>query len=124
MNTGTLGVAPQDAGVAAATLNTGQQIGGSIGTSLLNTIYASAAAHYLSGHASTIAHGRPAQSVIGMSVIHGYTAGFSVAAAIFGAGALISLVLFRRGPRNDRAGATTRPATSTVEQAIPAHATA
>src|SRR5262249_57153416 len=30
MNTGTFGVPPQDAGVASATLNTGQQIGGSI----------------------------------------------------------------------------------------------
>ena len=47
MNTGTFGVAPQDAGVASATLNTGQQIGGSIGTSLLNTVFAGAAAHYL-----------------------------------------------------------------------------
>jgi hypothetical protein len=44
MNTGTFGVAPQDAGVASATVNTGQQIGGSIGTSLLNTIFASAVA--------------------------------------------------------------------------------
>ena len=44
MNTGTFGVAPQDAGVASATLNTGQQLGGSIGTSLLNTIFASAVA--------------------------------------------------------------------------------
>ena len=52
MNTGTFGVAPQDAGVASATLNTGQQIGGSIGTSLLNTIFASAVAHYLTSHLS------------------------------------------------------------------------
>src|SRR5215831_10743584 len=50
MNTATFGVAPADAGVASATLNTGQQIGGSIGTSLLNTIFASAVAHYLTSH--------------------------------------------------------------------------
>jgi predicted MFS family arabinose efflux permease len=42
MSTGTFGVAPQDAGVASAVLNAGQQIGGSIGTSLLNTLAASA----------------------------------------------------------------------------------
>src|ERR1700678_3385206 len=36
-NTGTYGVAPRDAGVASATVNTGQQLGGSLGTSLLNT---------------------------------------------------------------------------------------
>jgi hypothetical protein len=50
MNTGTYGVAPQDAGVASATLNTGQQIGGSIGTSLLTTPAASATASYLTAH--------------------------------------------------------------------------
>ena len=36
-STGTLGLAPQDAGVGSATLNTAQQVGGSIGTALLNT---------------------------------------------------------------------------------------
>ena len=38
INTGTFGVAPQDAGVASATVTVGQQLGASIGTSLLNTI--------------------------------------------------------------------------------------
>ncbi|HYB48984.1 MAG TPA: MFS transporter [Streptosporangiaceae bacterium] len=87
MNTGTFGVAPQDAGVASATLNTGQQVGGSIGTALLNTIFASAVAHYLTSHLSpaTLVHGHPAPPVTAMSLIHGYTTGFWVAAAIFGA---------------------------------------
>ena len=85
MNTGTSGVAPRDAGVASATLNTGQQIGGSVGTSLLNTIFASAVARYLASHLSpaTLVHGRPAPSLAGMSLIHGYTTAFWVAAAIF-----------------------------------------
>src|ERR1700726_5866 len=38
----TLGVAPNEAGIASAMVNTSQQVGGSIGTSLLSTIYASA----------------------------------------------------------------------------------
>jgi hypothetical protein len=40
---------------------TGQQIGGSIGISLLNTIFASAVAHYLTSHLSpaTVVHGHP-----------------------------------------------------------------
>jgi hypothetical protein len=46
-STGTLGLTPQDAGVGSATLNTGQQVGGSIGTALLNTLAASAATSYL-----------------------------------------------------------------------------
>ena len=40
INTGTFGVAPQDAGVASATVTVGQMLGGSVGTSLLNTIFA------------------------------------------------------------------------------------
>jgi EmrB/QacA subfamily drug resistance transporter len=100
MNTGTFGVAPQDTGAASATLNTGQQVGGSIGTSLLNTIFASAVARYLASHLSpaTVIHGRPAPALTEMSLIHGYTTGFWVAAAIFGAGAVICGTLLRSGP--------------------------
>src|SRR6266568_2224868 len=50
INTGTFGVAPQDAGVASATVTVGQMLGGSVGTALLNTIFASAVASYLTAH--------------------------------------------------------------------------
>ena len=53
INTGTFGVAPQDAGVASATVTVGQQLGASVGTSLLNTIFASAVASYLAAHLAT-----------------------------------------------------------------------
>src|ERR1035441_138408 len=46
-STGTLGLPPHDAGVGSATLNTTQQVGGSIGTALLNTLAAGAATAYL-----------------------------------------------------------------------------
>jgi EmrB/QacA subfamily drug resistance transporter len=122
MNTGTFGVAPQDAGVASATLNTGQQIGGSIGTSLLNTIFATVVAHYMTSHLSpaTLVHGHPAPSLIGMSLIHGYTTAFWVAAAIFGAGAVICGTLFRFGPL--RASAAAEPAMAVAQQATTASA--
>ena len=99
MNTGTFGVAPQDAGVASATLNTGQQVGGSIGTSLLNTIFAGAAAHYLTSHLNptTLVRGHAAASLTGLSLIHGYTTAFWVGAAIFAVGAVICGTLFRSG---------------------------
>jgi Major Facilitator Superfamily len=42
INTGTFGVAPQDAGEASATVTVGQMLGGSVGTALLNTIFAAA----------------------------------------------------------------------------------
>jgi EmrB/QacA subfamily drug resistance transporter len=100
MNTGTLGVAPQDAGVASATLNTGQQIGGSIGTSLLNTLFASATVHYLTSHITpaTLVHGRPSPQLVTLSLVHGYTTGFWWSAGIFAAGAIICGTLLRRGP--------------------------
>ena len=50
INTGTFGVAPRDAGVASATVTVGQQLGASIGTSLLNTIFASAVTSYITLH--------------------------------------------------------------------------
>jgi hypothetical protein len=50
INTGTFGVAPQDAGVAAAAVSVGQMLGGSVGTSPLNTIFASAVASYLTAN--------------------------------------------------------------------------
>ena len=60
INTGTFGVAPQDAGVASATVTVGQMLGGSVGTSLLNTIFASAVASYLAAHlAAARLIGRP-----------------------------------------------------------------
>jgi EmrB/QacA subfamily drug resistance transporter len=123
MNTGTFGVAPQDAGVVSATLNTGQQIGGSIGTSLLNTIFASAVAQYLTSHLSpaTLVHGHPAASLTEMSLIHGYTTGFWVAAAIFGAGAVTCGTLFRSGPLRASRSAATAPDRVAVQQATTAH---
>ena len=74
INTGTFGVAPQDAGVASATVNTGQQIGGSIGTSLLNTLAASATASYLTAHITPARGARPpGPQLVGLALVHGYT---------------------------------------------------
>ncbi len=53
-NTATFGVEPRDAGIASASAQAGQQLGGSIGTALLNTVAASAVTSYLVGHL----HGR------------------------------------------------------------------
>lgn len=50
MSLATLGVEPRDAGVASAMVNTSQQVGGAIGTALLNTIAASATTSYIADH--------------------------------------------------------------------------
>ncbi len=100
INTATFGVPPQDAGVASATVNTGQQLGGSIGTSLLNSIFATATAAYVAAHIgpATLVHGRPSPQLIGLAAIHGYTTGFWWSAAIFAGGAIVGGTLMRWGP--------------------------
>ncbi|KQV03281.1 MULTISPECIES: MFS transporter [unclassified Kitasatospora] len=52
MSLATYGVEPRDAGVASAMVNTSQQVGGAIGTALLNTIAASAGTAYVASHAA------------------------------------------------------------------------
>jgi len=93
-NTGTFGVAPRDAGVASASANTGQQLGGSIGTALLNTIAASATTSYLASHA----HGRPSALLVHLALLHSYTTVFWWCAGIFAVGAVLCGALLRSGP--------------------------
>jgi hypothetical protein len=97
INTGTFGVAPQDAGVASATVTVGQMLGGSVGTSLLNTIFAAAVASYLAAHlAAARLIGR--QALTGLALAHGYDTAFWWTAGIFAAGAVIGGILLRSGP--------------------------
>ncbi|MFG2432517.1 MFS transporter [Streptomyces sp. NPDC048590] len=84
----TAGVLPADAGAASATVNTMQQVGGSIGTALLNTLAASAATRYLTDHP-----GDPAARA--EAGIHSFTTAFWWSAGIFAAGALATAVLYR-----------------------------
>jgi EmrB/QacA subfamily drug resistance transporter len=119
MNMGTAGVGAADAGVASALVNTGQQVGGSIGTSLLNTMAASATAAYITAHvvrgglagghlagghlagghlaAGQLAASRQAAALAGLAQVHGYTTAFWWAAGIFACGAVVAGLLFRRG---------------------------
>ncbi len=85
-STATLGVRNSDAGIASAMVNTSQQVGGSVGTALLSTIFASAAASYASVHAHTA-------QLAGAASIHGYTTAFVWAAALFGIGLLVAVLV-------------------------------
>ncbi|MDQ1547266.1 MAG: hypothetical protein QOH69_2170 [Actinomycetota bacterium] len=90
MQTATLGVDRQYAGVASALVNTSQQVGGSIGTALLNTIAASAVTAYIAAHA-------PLTPLVGANAaIHSYTVAYWVAAGVFAFGAVLAVLLFRR----------------------------
>ena len=84
--TATLGVKPQEAGVASAMVNTSQQVGGAIGTALLSTLFASAVTSYASDN-------RGVPGAQAAATVHGYTTSFYWAAAIFGVGLLIAVVV-------------------------------
>ncbi|MFC9842455.1 MFS transporter [Streptomyces sp. NPDC060223] len=91
MSLATIGIAAEDAGVASATVNTMQQVGGSIGTALLNTLAASAATSYLAGK-------NPADKLVqAQATIESYTTAFWWSAGFFAAGAVITFLLYRRG---------------------------
>ncbi|WCB96443.1 putative MFS-type transporter EfpA [Baekduia alba] len=105
MSSATLGVDPSDAGVASATVNTMQQIGGSIGTALLSTLAASATT------AALDTGGAPTKAVVAQAAVHGYTTAFYWSAAIFAVAAVLCTALLRSGAR----------APSTVGEPVFAH---
>jgi EmrB/QacA subfamily drug resistance transporter len=86
----TLGVPPNEAGIASAMVNTCQQIGGSVGTSLLSTIYASAVGSYVATHVRVGGLAAAAQ-------VHGDTTAFWWAVGIFGLGFLLVLLIVPSG---------------------------
>jgi EmrB/QacA subfamily drug resistance transporter len=91
MSVATAGAGAEDAGVASALPNIGQQVGGSIGTALLNTLAASATATYIGLHGTSKlteagAAGRGADRAVGGS------------AGGFAGGALFAAAIFTRGP--------------------------
>lgn len=95
--TATAGVAPQDAGVTSATVNTSQQVGGSIGTALLNTIATTASATYIAAHLRD-----PSQRelITREGVVHGYTVAIWWAVGIMLlAGLVAGLMVTAKAPR-------------------------
>jgi EmrB/QacA subfamily drug resistance transporter len=109
INTATFGVARRDSGVAAALVNTMQQVGGSIGISALSTVALSTTASYLIAH-----HTSPLAPAIAET--HGYTVAFTVSAALFGLGFVLAIILL---PSRRRA-AQIRTAAATTGAAAPA----
>jgi len=90
MSLATLGVEADDAGVASATVNTMQQVGGSVGTALLNTLAATAAGTFAAAHVRD-------PGVAQLAAVHSYVVAFWWSAAIFSAGAVITSLILRPG---------------------------
>ncbi|MGW1005459.1 MFS transporter [Streptomyces sp. NPDC002520] len=97
--TATAGVAPRDSGVTSATVNSAQQVGGSIGTALLNTIATTSSAAYVAAHLRNPAD---KASVVAAGVVHGYTVAIWWAAgAMLLAGLAAGLLVTARAPRQE-----------------------
>ncbi len=97
-NLAVLGVEPRDSGVASAAVNVMQQIGGSVGTSLFNTIAGTVVAGYLASHLDGVTAGSPQYQLAQANAqLHSYTVAFWIAAAVFLGGAVISAVVLRSG---------------------------
>ncbi|MER6048096.1 MFS transporter [Streptomyces sp. BHT-5-2] len=94
MSLATHGVQPRDAGVASAMVNTSQQVGGAIGTALLNTIAASATTAYATAHA---AGARSADLLKLQSMVHGYASAIWWAVGILALAAVIAFTLVNTG---------------------------
>ncbi|HWC33647.1 MAG TPA: MFS transporter [Mycobacteriales bacterium] len=92
------GVAAEDAGIASAMLNVGQQVGGTLGLSALVSVFSSAArraaSHAPHGSAPAIAH---------YTFTHGTDAAFKTGALFALAGLVAAFVLIRVGPLGERA---------------------
>ncbi|MGW0598563.1 MFS transporter [Streptomyces sp. NPDC002776] len=97
MSLATMGVKPQDSGVASAMVNTSQQVGGAIGTALLNTIAASATTTYVADHIGGA--GTPAQQQLVQleAMVEGYTTAIWAAVGILVAAALIAFTFVNAG---------------------------
>jgi EmrB/QacA subfamily drug resistance transporter len=102
-STALIGVAPADAGVASALVNSAQQTGGSLGASLINTIATTATASYL------VAHGH-SPAALEAGAIHGYTTAFTFSGIVLAAAAVSAFVLVR-----GRARPQEEPAAPVVE---------
>jgi EmrB/QacA subfamily drug resistance transporter len=90
-STSLIGVEHHDAGVASAVLNTSQQIGGSLGTALLNTLFAGAVTAYFTDNPPTSPG--EAEQLFPLAFIHGYHVAFVWGAILFAAALVTSIVL-------------------------------
>ena len=89
-NTALIGVADHDAGVASAMVNTTQQVGGSLGIALLNTVFTTTIINYGTNH-------HVSQFAVA-SQLHGYNVAFTISAILLGVSTLITFLMIRKDP--------------------------
>lgn len=94
MSLATHGIEPRDAGVASAMVNTSQQVGGAIGTALLNTVAASATTAYVA--ANSAGAGNPKLLEL-QAMVHGYASAIWWAVGILVIAAGIAFTFINTG---------------------------
>ncbi|GAB2788056.1 MFS transporter [Streptomyces chlorus] len=109
MSLATLGVEPRDSGVASAMVNTSQQVGGAIGTALLNTIAASATTAYVADHIAGATTQSQQQLVRLQAQVHGYTNAIWFAVGILVVAAVIVFTMVNAGSEDMNSAAESCP---------------
>ncbi|MFV0129425.1 MFS transporter [Streptomyces sp. HMX112] len=97
MSLSTHGVEARDAGVASAMVNTSQQVGGAIGTALLNTIAASATTAYVTDHLAAATSPQARGLLQLQAMVEGYTAAIWWAVGILALSAAIAVAFINTG---------------------------
>jgi EmrB/QacA subfamily drug resistance transporter len=85
------GIGRADAGVGSALLNTSQQVGGAVGTALLNTVAVAATTAFIA------ANGTATSAGINPALTAGYTQAFGVGAVFLVIAAVVSFFMFTIG---------------------------
>ena len=85
-------VGNHDAGVASAVINTSQQVGGSLGTALMNTVAVTATSAFLTANAAL------GDAALPEALTTGYTRAFLVGGILLLIAAVVVLVMIRIGP--------------------------
>ena len=96
-STALIGVGHHDAGVASAVLNSSQQVGGSLGTALLNTVFAASVTAFL---AANVTSPEQLAAELPLASIHGYHVAFFWGAMLFTV-ALICAIVFVTAKKED-----------------------
>jgi EmrB/QacA subfamily drug resistance transporter len=100
------GVPQEDAGIASALLNAGQQVGGALGLAILTAVSTARTTSLLSG-----TEGRPSVATVNDALVSGWGAGFLVGGALLASAALIAGSLVK---------VTKEDAVAALKEAVPA----
>jgi EmrB/QacA subfamily drug resistance transporter len=92
IQTATLGIRDEFAGVGSAVVSTSQQVGGAVGTAILTTIAASTATNWVAANVT----GAPSQIDLANAQIASYHAAFRTSTIMFAVGVIATVTLYRR----------------------------